>query len=142
MTSPLTAAPHTTHRHPRRNSLSPVCAALLRPLPAPAGRGPGAVRGADPLPRSAAPRAAGRDALLGGARRDRPRRGPKPERGGIVSGEGSSAAEGSRSGSHPTVTGRRLRLPDSTALPGTQWIQMSGSITLSTKMPCVRDAVK
>lgn len=40
------------------------------------------------------------------------------------------------------VTRRWLRLPDTAALLGTRWIQMSGSITLNPKMPCVRDAVK
>lgn len=40
------------------------------------------------------------------------------------------------------VIRRWLQLPDTTALLGTKWIQMSGSVTLSTKLLYVRDAVK
>lgn len=60
----------------------------------------------------------------------------------IASVEWSSADERSHPGFHPPVTRRRLQLPDTAALLGTKWIQMSVSITLNTKMSCVRDAVK
>lgn len=111
--------------------------------PAAGGRGAGgAGRGADPLPSAAQhpPAAAGR--CSGRAGWNQPPQGPKAGWRRIVSVEWSSAAERSLSGFHPAVTRRWLQLPDTTALPGTQWIQMSGSVTLNTKMLCVRDAVK
>lgn len=107
------------------------------------GRGArGAGRGADPLPPDAERPPAAAGWCSGRASRDQPPQGPKSGCGRTVSVERSSAAERSRSGFHPAVIRRWLQLPDTTALPGSKWIQMSGSVTLNTKMPCVRDAVK
>lgn len=47
-----------------------------------------------------------------------------------------------RSEFHPVVIRRWLQLPDTTARLGAKWIQMSGSVTLSTKLLCVKNAVK
>lgn len=133
---------------------SPLPSFLRAPLsgsPPSAGRprAPGAGRGAEPLPLSAPrpsacrgpdPQPAG--CFLGRDCSDQIQQGQKPQWERMASVEWSSAAERSRSGFHPPVTRRWLQLPDMTALLGTKWIQMSGSITLNTEMPCIRDAVK
>lgn len=144
-------SPLETSASRHKSPLPRFLRAALSGSPPSAGRprAPGAGRGAEPLPFCAQRPSASRGLdsqpegrFPGRDCSDQTQRGQKPEWERMVSVGWSSAAERSRSGFHLTVTRRWLQLPDMTALLGTRWIQMSGSITLSTEMLCIRDAVK